>query len=113
MSQAELAQKMGVKPQTISQYERGIKNPKPATIKKFADALGVDAAVLYAISTEQRDARVFKQLGIKPAELAEATEQADSEIAEPAFLQVLKGYMTQQKDSACRHFQQRNLLFQI
>lgn len=90
MSQAELAQKMGVKPQTISQYERGIKNPKPATIKKFADALGVDAAVLYAISTEQRDARVFKQLGIKPAELAEATEQADSEIAEPAFLQVLE-----------------------
>lgn len=34
---------MGVTPQTISQYERNIKNPKPETIKKFADALGVDA----------------------------------------------------------------------
>ena len=43
VTQAELAEKMGVTPQTISQYERNIINPKPETIKKFADALGVDA----------------------------------------------------------------------
>ena len=43
MTVTELAEKMGVTPQTISQYERNIINPKPETIKKFADALGVDA----------------------------------------------------------------------
>lgn len=43
VTQAELAEKMGVTPQSISQYERNIINPKPETIKKFADALGVDA----------------------------------------------------------------------
>ncbi len=69
MTQAELAQKMGVKPQTISQYERGIKNPKPATIKKFADALGVDAAELYATNAEQREERALQTMGYTAAEI--------------------------------------------
>lgn len=43
MTQKELAEKMGTTSQNISQYERNIINPKPETIKKFADALGVDA----------------------------------------------------------------------
>lgn len=41
ITQAELAKRLGVTPQAISQYERGIKNPKPATLKKIAAALGV------------------------------------------------------------------------
>ena len=43
LTQAELAQKLGVTPQTVSQYERGLINPKLETLQKFADALGVDA----------------------------------------------------------------------
>lgn len=43
LTQAELAQKLGVTPQTVSQYERGLINPKIETLQKFADALGVDA----------------------------------------------------------------------
>lgn len=80
MTQAELAKKMGVKPQTISQYERGIKNPKPDTIKKFADALGVDAASLYAISAGQRDARVFMNMGVSAAYIAKLAEQYPNEL---------------------------------
>lgn len=43
LTQAELAQKLGVTPQTVSQYERGLINPKLETLQKFADALGVEA----------------------------------------------------------------------
>ena len=41
ITQAELAHRLGVTPQAISQYERGIKKPKIETIEKIADALGV------------------------------------------------------------------------
>ena len=43
MTQAELAQRLDVKPQTVSQYERGVINPKTSTIKRFAEALNVNA----------------------------------------------------------------------
>lgn len=42
ITQAELARRLGVTPQAISQYERGEKKPKIETIKKIADALGVN-----------------------------------------------------------------------
>lgn len=42
VTQAELARRLGVTPQAISQYERGEKKPKIETIKKIADALGVN-----------------------------------------------------------------------
>lgn len=41
ITQAELARRLGVTPQAISQYERGEKKPKIETIKKIANALGV------------------------------------------------------------------------
>lgn len=41
ITQAELARRLGITPQAISQYERGEKKPKIETIKKIADALGV------------------------------------------------------------------------
>lgn len=48
MTQAELATKMGVTPQTISQYERGLKNPKPRTIEKYAKILGCKPEEIYS-----------------------------------------------------------------
>ena len=48
MTQAELATKMGVTPQTISQYERGLKNPKHKTIEKYAKALGCTPDEIYS-----------------------------------------------------------------
>ena len=46
MTQAELAAKLNVTPQNISQYERGIKNPKIGTLNKIAKALGVPVTEL-------------------------------------------------------------------
>lgn len=46
MTQSELARRLDVTPQTVSQYERGLINPKIETIRKFADALGVTSEVL-------------------------------------------------------------------
>jgi len=46
ITQAELAKRLGVTPQTVSQYERGIKNPKIETLARFADALNVNFSSL-------------------------------------------------------------------
>lgn len=47
LTQLELANKIGITPQAVSQYERGIKNPKITTIYKFADAIGVSPSKLF------------------------------------------------------------------
>lgn len=55
LTQAQLAEKVGTTPQNISQYERGIRNPKYGTLCKIADALGCNVTDLdesLAISVE-------------------------------------------------------------
>lgn len=41
-NQSELAEKVGVNQSTISQLEKGFRNPTPALVKKIAIALEVD-----------------------------------------------------------------------
>lgn len=47
LTQLELANKIGITPQAVSQYERGIKNPKITAIYRFADAIGVSPSKLF------------------------------------------------------------------
>lgn len=47
LTQLELSNKIGITPQAVSQYERGIKNPKITTIYRFADAIGVSPSKLF------------------------------------------------------------------
>ena len=47
LSQKEVSKKIGMTPQGYQQYERGARNPKPATIKRIADALGVTASEIF------------------------------------------------------------------
>ena len=48
MSQEDLAKASGVSDFTISELEGGKRpNPRPSTLRKLADALGVDVATLY------------------------------------------------------------------
>lgn len=47
LSQKEVSKKIGMTPQGYQQYERGVRNPKPATIKRIADALGVTASEIF------------------------------------------------------------------
>lgn len=42
ITQAELAQKLGIPYQSIGQWERGLRSPKYETLKKIAKALEVD-----------------------------------------------------------------------
>lgn len=41
MTQAELADKLGIPYQSVSQWERGTRSPKIETLERIADALGV------------------------------------------------------------------------
>ena len=52
MTQAELAEKLGVSYQNIGQLESGKRKPKLETIQKIADALGVSVAYLSGIEND-------------------------------------------------------------
>ena len=40
-TQADLAERVGVSPVAISQFERGLGHPKPETLQKIADVFGL------------------------------------------------------------------------
>ncbi|NLU24442.1 MAG: helix-turn-helix transcriptional regulator [Clostridiales bacterium] len=61
MTQSELAKKLSVTPQNISQYERGIKNPKMETIAKIAMALGCRIEDLLELETFDSGAEFDKR----------------------------------------------------
>lgn len=46
VTQRELAERLGIFYQQISQYERGERNPKYETVEKIADALGISVEEL-------------------------------------------------------------------
>lgn len=59
ITQAELARRLDVTPQTVSQYERGLINPKIETLRKFADALGVTPGYLLYGDTDSVQRSLF------------------------------------------------------
>lgn len=57
LTQADIAQKLNVTAQTISAWERGVKNPKLDTIIRVCNAIGCDASeilntVVFSTDTE-------------------------------------------------------------
>lgn len=54
LSQKEVAEACGTVPQTITAYESGRANPKPATVAKIAKALGVSAAEIYGMTENEQ-----------------------------------------------------------
>ena len=62
MTQAELAERLGVTPQAISQYERGVKKPKYETIKKIAMALDASLSDFLMDDACPSDERIFAAL---------------------------------------------------
>ena len=54
MTQTELAQKLNVPFQSISQWERDLRNPKFDTIQRIADALEIHPFDLMGIDEEMR-----------------------------------------------------------
>lgn len=53
VTQAELAHKLGVTAQSISQYERGVKIPKFDTLKKIATALEIKVSCFYDLEPQK------------------------------------------------------------
>ncbi len=48
MRQEDLAEAIGSDQYSVSQWERGVRSPRPTTIKRLADALGVEPQDLFA-----------------------------------------------------------------
>lgn len=56
MTQAELAQKLGISYVGVSQWENGLRQPKYETLKKIADAIGVE---WYSLVPPEESARMI------------------------------------------------------
>lgn len=54
MTQAELAARLNVPFQSVSQWERDIRNPKKETLDRIAKALDISADILYEITDEKK-----------------------------------------------------------
>lgn len=54
VTQAELAHRLGVTAQSISQYERGVKIPKVETLEKIANALGIKISCFYNLEPQNK-----------------------------------------------------------
>ena len=50
LSQRELGERLGVSQQTVAQYERAEDPPKMKTIKRLADAMGMDSQEILAFA---------------------------------------------------------------
>lgn len=53
LTQEELADRLDITRSLIGQYERGVRNPKPSTIQRIADALGIPFTSLAPVSDDQ------------------------------------------------------------
>lgn len=52
ITQAELARKLGISYQSIGQWERNIRKPKPESLLKLAQALEISVSVLLGVTDE-------------------------------------------------------------
>ena len=62
LTQKQLAEKVGLKWQVLSAYERGVRNPKARALFKLAMALNIDAAELLKKYLQEE---TFKQKSIE------------------------------------------------
>lgn len=86
LTQAELAKKLGVPYQSISQWERDIRNPKSETLKKIAEALDV---TLLDLSPEMQSFFDGFNRAIQTRRFLNATTEEEAEAAEDAVLDIL------------------------
>lgn len=89
MTQSELARKLNVTPQAISQYERGVKVPKFETRKKIADALNI--SVCYFLDDESKKDYIEK-FGTPEEKQNLALEESSNNCPSPLFQGIFKAY---------------------
>lgn len=59
LTQNDVAQKMGISYQSIAQWENGLRNPKPDTLKRIAEAMGIPVNQLIEVKPIQEKAMFF------------------------------------------------------
>ena len=64
LTQNDVAQKMGISYQSIAQWENGLRNPKPETLKRIAEAMDIPVNRLAEIKTIQEKDMFFGELAI-------------------------------------------------
>lgn len=76
LNQTELAQKIGVNQSTISQLEKGFRNPTPAIIKKLAIALDINREELVGKDDKnfEKDILMRNLKGMSPKEIRKINE---------------------------------------
>ena len=60
LTQKELADRLDVTRSLVGQYERGVRNPKPSTLQRIADALGISVTELLPESADQTPEKAFR-----------------------------------------------------
>lgn len=90
MTQKELAQKLGISPQGIVQWENGARNPKPETLERIASALGVSYWTLAEVPDETENAPQYKPSYDSPY-LQDPSLVADMVLNDLTILEIMKG----------------------
>ena len=78
LTQKELGERLGLSPQSIAQWENGLRKPKRESIEKIAAALGVDAIEL--LDGKEKEREIQKQ-----KEFLEVIKSGDSKKIEQLF----------------------------
>lgn len=82
MTQSDLAAKIGTTPQNISQYERGIRNPKIETLQKIAAALEVEIIDLIDDSVSEISDFLLNVQGLSKKQVDEVIRQYNAVLKE-------------------------------
>ena len=53
LTQKELGERLGLSYQAVAQWENNLRHPKPETLARIADAIGID--VIYLLSDEEKE----------------------------------------------------------
>ncbi|MDO4312373.1 MAG: helix-turn-helix transcriptional regulator [Eubacteriales bacterium] len=62
LSQKQLGEKMGIRQQTVAQYEKAIEQPKLATVRKISNALDVTIGELVTDWSEFSPGEIFEDM---------------------------------------------------
>lgn len=76
ITQAELADLLGVSPSTIGMYEQGRREPDSSTVKWLAEYFGVSADILLGVQTDQKDKAIDETMALYEKLSPEEKEKA-------------------------------------
>jgi transcriptional regulator with XRE-family HTH domain len=77
LKQEDLSKKTGLTQSAISQFEKGLRAPTPATVEKIAKALEVDKSSLFPQKNYEKNVLMRTVKGLTPIQVKEVTKFAE------------------------------------